>query len=85
MKPSYEQLEARVAEQDKLIKQLLERIAHLEDQINKNSKNSSKPPSTDQKPNHRSEKKRKNNSYHPGASRQLLPANAVTSREIRNR
>lgn len=83
MKPSYEELEARVAEQDKLIKELLERIAHLEDQINKNSKNSSKPPSSDQKPNHQSEKKRNKSSFHSGAFRQLLPANLVTSREVR--
>ena len=59
MKPTYEELEKRVADQDKLIKQLLERIASLEDQLNKNSKNSSKPPSSDQKPNCSSNKKKK--------------------------
>lgn len=83
MKPTYEELETRIAEQAQLIKQLLERIAKLEDQLNKNSKNSSKPPSTDQKSSRSSDKKKERRSYHPGASRQLLPETAVTSRETR--
>ncbi|NGX58871.1 MAG: hypothetical protein KR126chlam3_00011 [Chlamydiae bacterium] len=49
MKPSYEQLEAELAEMKALLRQALERISKLEEQLNKNSKNSSKPPSTDQK------------------------------------
>jgi len=80
---NYEKLEARLAEQDKLIKKLLERIAHLEDRLNKNSKNSSKPPSSDQKPNNPSNKKKARRPHHPGASRQLLPETAVTSRDMR--
>ena len=111
MKPTYEQLEAKVAEQEqllskqeqllskqeqhlaeqeqhlakqaKLIKQLLERVANLEDQLNKNSKNSSKPPSSDQKPSQGSGKKEERRPYHPGASRKLLSESAVTSRELR--
>ena len=90
MKPTYEELETRVAEQDKqlaeqakLIKQLLKRIANLEDQLNKNSKNSSKPPSSDQKPSRPSNKKKDKRPYHPGASRQLLPESALTSRDTR--
>ena len=82
MKPTYEELEKRVADQDKLIKRLLERIASLEDQLNKNSKNSSKPPSSDQKPNCKN-KKKETRPYHLGASRQLLPESAVTSRDER--
>lgn len=34
-----------------MIKKLEERIAHLEAQLNQNSKNSSKPPSSDRKAN----------------------------------
>ena len=51
MKPTYEQLEAKLKKTDDLLKLALERIAKLEQQLNKNSKNSSKPPSTDQKAN----------------------------------
>ena len=90
MKPTYKELEQRVveqdkqlAEQDKQLKQLLKRIAHLEDQLNKNSKNSSKPPSSDQKSNLPSVKKKEKRPYHPGASRQLLSESYITSRETR--
>lgn len=83
MKLTYEQLEAKVTEQEKLIKQLLERIANLEDQLNKNSKNSSKPPSSDQKPSKPPGEKKERRPYHPGASRKLLPESAVTSRDVR--
>jgi len=51
MKPTYEELEAALAKTQHLLKLALERIAVLEEKLNKNSKNSSKPPSTDQKPN----------------------------------
>lgn len=51
MKPSYEELEAKLAETQQLLKVALERIAALEEQLNKNSKNSSKPPSSDRKSN----------------------------------
>lgn len=83
MKPTYEELETRIAEQDKLIKQLLERIANLEDQLNKNSKNSSKPPSSDQKASSPSNTKKECRPFHLGASCQLLPESFVTSRESR--
>ncbi|MCK5250391.1 MAG: IS66 family transposase [Spirochaetaceae bacterium] len=49
----------RVDEQDKIIKVQDARIKKLEDQINKNSRNSSKPPSTDSP--YRNKKKKKNN------------------------
>lgn len=59
MKPSYEQLEQElqaardeIAQLKALLKSALDRIAELEAQINRNSKNSSKPPSTDQKKQH---------------------------------
>ena len=61
MKPTYEQLEAELAttktqlstaeaklgKMAGLLKLALERIAKLEEQLNKTSKNSSKPPSTE--------------------------------------
>lgn len=93
MKPTYEQLEAdnvilrqenaglkkEVADLKQLVEQLLSRVADLESQLKKNSKNSSKPSSSDQKPN-RPPIQKKNRSFHPGASRQLLPESEVTSR-----
>jgi len=51
MKPTYEELEAEVRNLKGLLKKALERIAELEAQVKRNSKNSSKPPSTDQKSN----------------------------------
>ncbi len=87
MKPSYEQLEAEnaalkkeVAELKALVAQLLSRIADLESQLKQNSKNSSKPPSSDQKPNTPRGQKKERRSFHPGVSRELLPESEVTSR-----
>lgn len=87
MKPTYEQLEAenlvlklKVAELSALVMQLSNRIADLESQLKKNSKNSSKPPSSDQKPNRNPTQRKEKRPFHPGASRQLLPESAVTSR-----
>lgn len=58
MKPAYEELEAKlqnaeakIQRLEELLKLALEKIAKLEEQLNRNSKNSSKPPSTDQKGN----------------------------------
>ena len=51
MKPTYEELEAELRQTRELLKRALERIAQLEERLNRNSKNSSKPPSTDQKGN----------------------------------
>lgn len=90
MKPTYEELEKKLYETEKelnetkrqlketqeLLKLALERIIKLEEQINKNSKNSSKPPSLDQKPNtpdsDTKEKKAKS-----GTSRNVLPPERV--------
>nr|WP_166157949.1 DUF6444 domain-containing protein [Neochlamydia sp. AcF84]NGY95836.1 hypothetical protein [Neochlamydia sp. AcF84] len=69
---------------EKVITKLEARIAQLEEQLNKNSKNSSQPPSTDQKASRSSLPKAENRPYHPGASRKLLPASAVTSQEVRS-
>jgi uncharacterized small protein (DUF1192 family) len=78
------QLKALVNRLEKVITKLEARIAQLEAQLNQNSKNSSKPPSTDQKANRSTTPKAGNRPYHPGASRQLLPASAVTSHEVRS-
>lgn len=51
MKPTYEELEQRLIKTENLLKLALERIADLEERLNKNSKNSSKPSSTDRKAN----------------------------------
>src|SRR4051794_40737347 len=77
MKPTYEQLE-------QVILELKAKIEQLEARLNKNSSNSSKPPSLDQKGNTpNNERPKKQGAHHPGASRQLLPAQMVTSREAR--
>ncbi|MBS4165062.1 hypothetical protein NEOC65_000109 [Neochlamydia sp. AcF65] len=56
----------------------------MEKQLNQNSKNRSKPPSTGQNANRSSLPRVENRPYPPGASRQLLPAaSAVTSHEVR--
>ena len=90
MKPSYDELLEKYNELLEenvklraLVRELMGRIAHLESQLKQNSKNSSKPPSSDQKPNLTPKQNRKDRSYHSGASRQLLPESAVTSREVR--
>ena len=51
MKPTYEELESALVKIQNLLKLALDRIAELEERLNKNSKNSSKPPSSDRKPN----------------------------------
>lgn len=83
MKPTCEELEVKLASTEvklasteALLKLAFERIAKLEEQLNKNSKNSSKPPSSDQKgnapPNDKQPKKPR-----PGINRALLPADQI--------
>ena len=92
MKPSYEQLEQLVLdlqkimiEQQKTIDELKAKVAHLESRLNKNSRNSSKPPSSDPKSNQlKIERLEKQAAHHPGIGRQLLPDHMVTSREKRS-
>jgi len=93
MKPTYEQLEAKLSETTAelsetkaeftslkvLLKQALERIAKLEEQLNKTSKNSSKPPSTDQKSN-TPDKKHKKRKFRMGRSRTPYPPERVDHR-----
>ena len=95
MKPTYEQLKAEntaleaenavlkreIVQLQALTTQLSTRVADLESQLNKNSKNSSKPPSSDQKPNGPPAKGKKKRRFRTGISRQLLPESEVTSHE----
>lgn len=83
MKPTYEELEKKVLDLEALVKQLLERIADLESQLKKNSKNSSKAPSSDQKSNLPKTLRKESRPFHPGASRQLVPESMVTSQTER--
>lgn len=97
MKPTYEDLQAEntalkientalkkeVADLKNLVEQLLKRVADLESQLKQNSKNSSKPPSSDQKANIPPVKRKETRPFHPGASRQLVPESMVTSRTER--
>ena len=83
MKPSYEELEAKLTateakleETQRLLKMAVERIVALEERLNKNSKNSSKPPSSDQKSNTPDQNKQLKNRGH-GAKRALLPPEEV--------
>ncbi len=61
---------------ESLLQLALKRIVKLEEQINKNSKNSSKPPSTDQKSN-TSKKDPKKRAHRKGFSRPLYPKELV--------
>jgi hypothetical protein len=86
MKPTYEELFALVQtlskqcfEYQQTIKRLEKRVADLESQLNNNSKNSSKPPSSDQKSNLPPRKRKETRPFHPGASRQLVPESMVTT------
>ena len=83
MKPTYEELQIENAKLKACIQKLEERIAALEARLNQNSKNSSKPPSSDQKRNKEPAKDKEKKAHHTGASRKLLPESEVTSREIR--
>jgi transposase len=84
MKPSYEQLEQLVLELQKTIKVLEAKVADLESRLNKNPRNSSKPPSACPKPNQpKKDPAEKRSAHHPGVGRQPLPDGMVTSREKR--
>jgi len=76
MKPTYEELEAKVQRLEELLKQALEKIAKLEEQLGRNSKNSSKPPSTDQKSN-TLDKEKHPRSSRVGVARTLYPPEKI--------
>jgi transposase len=76
MKPTYEQLEAELAETRSLLKIALQKIQELEEKLKLNSENSSKPPSTDQKGNTPDKGKKKRPSR-KGVSRTPFPKDRV--------
>jgi len=76
MKPTYEELEAKVQRLEELLTQALEKISKLEKQLNSNSKNSSNPPSTDQKSNTPDKEKRSRNSR-AGKARVPFPPDRI--------
>lgn len=83
MKPTYEDLEkicqgyeCTTAKLQNLLKLALDRIAELEERINKNSKNSSKPPSSDKKPNNDNQKNKERKSR-GGINREMIPPEKV--------
>jgi transposase len=76
MKPTYEELEKQLEDTRELLRTALERILKLEEQVNKNSKNSSKPPSSDQKAN-TSDPHKKKRKGKKGVNRKLVPPERV--------
>ena len=76
MKPTYEQLEAENKRYQDLLTEALQKIKELEEKLNKNSKNSSKAPSTDQKAN-TEEISPKKRASRAGKSRELYPEERV--------
>ena len=86
MKPTYEQLEEKLRYTEGLLARALEeiarlheKIAKLEEQLNRNSKNSSKPPSTDQK-NNTPDKAKHPRSSRVGMARALYPPEKIDKR-----
>jgi transposase len=77
MKLAYEELEAKLAQTQELLRIALEEIQKLKEQINRNSKNSSKPPSTDQKVNTGSTDYKKKRRGREGKARMPFPAERV--------
>lgn len=76
MKPTYEELEEKVEQLSAMLKEALGRIAELEEKLNLNSNNSSKPPSTDHKGN-TSVKGKKERPPRKGRSRAPFPKERV--------
>lgn len=77
MKPTYEELELKIQRLEELLKQALEKIVKLEQQINRNSKNSSKPPSTDQKSNTTDADKKSPRASRTGRHRPSFPPDKI--------
>src|SRR5271170_1877285 len=82
MKLTYEELaielvntQIALAKTQELLRKALEEILKLKEQLNRNSKNSSKPPSTDQKGNTDGQKKERQGRF--GKARQLFPSERV--------
>jgi len=79
MKPSYEELETELIKLKDLLKKALKEIESLKEKLNKNSNNSSKPPSSDQKKN-TLDKSRKNRKNRKGINRPFFPKEQIDKR-----
>jgi len=77
MKPTYEELEAKIQRLEELLKQALEKISQLEEQLKRNSKNSSKPPSSDQKSNTPDTDKKPLRASRTGKARPFFPPDKI--------
>ena len=77
MKPTYEELEAKVYRLEELLKKALDKIARLEAQLNRNSSNSSKAPSTDQKANTSDKEKKTSRESRAGKARPFFPPDKI--------
>jgi len=84
VKPTYEELEAklrdteaRLQRTEALLKAALEKIEQLEARINRNSSNSSKPPSTDQKANTADKGKKHPRTSRAGKARPSFPPDKI--------
>ena len=78
-KVELEQTKAELAKAMELLKVAFEEIAKLKEQLNLNSKNSSKPPSTDRKGNTRPDAQRKGRKGRKGRARPSYPAERVNT------
>lgn len=76
MTPTYEELASALAKTQHLLKLALDRIAELEERLNKNSKNSSKSPSSDRKPN-KDDQKDKDKKSRNGINRTPIPPEQI--------
>lgn len=76
VKATYEELEAKLKITEELLRKALEEIAKLKERLDLNSKNSSKPPSTDQKGN-TADKEKRAREPRAGKSRDPFPAEKV--------
>ena len=83
MKPTYEELEKELVKTQHLLKSAFEliaslqkEVADLQNRLNKNSKNSSKPPSTDQKSN-TPDKEKKERKNRKGINRPIFPKDRI--------
>ena len=92
MRLSYEELAAKFAatkaeliETKELLKKALKEIEFLKEKLNKNSKNSSKPPSTDQKKNtldnHRKIRQKRKGIHRPFFSKEEIDEKVTCSLE----
>jgi len=91
MRPTYEELETKLQQAEARCQQVeaelqrarieldraIQKIAELEERLNRNSKNSSKPPSSDQKANTGGRQSRERKGQRPGKARLLFPPTKI--------